>query len=349
MTTSRFSKFSGLVVAVLVLVLVGNAQAGHRDDGDVITCQDAATCFGQDSPDTGPSGDDASNLGGVSDDDGPDLPKNPTDWGPHSAPPVPPSTTTTTATIVTTTTNTTTSAVTTTVAAKTTAAPTPKPPPICSNLPELTAVPATMDRSSNGICTPKCLNHPDFTYLPDRWNKADDGNCYFRGEDNYGLCKGDQYNLVAYSNVDSWLKDGYGMGIIVATPDLQYRLNCWISDLATYHYNPSDYVFSGKYVQDGWPKDFQTFDTPLPYPWSAWKPLYALWVPRATASQYVASQSTTSILAYGLLWYDGNRYQNATKFARYLKHHKTTWHLWRKSYPDLAGSLVAHQTLLRRR
>jgi hypothetical protein len=202
--------------------------------------------------------------------------------------------------------------------------------------------------TTTGVCTPKCLNHPDYTYVPDRFFKDAAGNCLPRGEDDYGLCKGDQYQLVRYSDVDRWLNDGYSMGIIVDTPDQNYRLNCLITDVTTYRMNPKDFVFSGKYVQDGWPNDWQEFDTPLPYPWSAWKPLYPLWVKRSSTNQLVASQSTESILAYGLLWYGGHRYQNATTFSKYLKKHHARWRVWKKQYPDISAALLTHQRLLRR-
>jgi hypothetical protein len=221
-------------------------------------------------------------------------------------------------------------------------APAPKPPPACTNLPDLPAVPETMDRR-DGVCTPKCLNHPDFTYLPDRWYKQD-GNCYARGPDAYGECsKNGQFKLVSYDDVDTWLNDGYGMGIMVDG----YGLNCLITDITTYKGTPGDYVFSGKYVQDGWPKDSQTFGTPTPYPWSDWKPLYPLWVLKPQIKQYAAKQSASSIQAYGLLW-GTSRYQTVTSFARRLKATGGHWKGWRQNHPAMAAALLTHVSLLRR-
>lgn len=198
---------------------------------------------------------------------------------------------------------------------------------------------------------PPCLNHPDYKLpLPQYWYQdKTSGNCFYRGPDAYGLCKGDQYNLVTYADVDKWLKDGYGMGIIVGGAGLDRQLNCLITDLATYGLSPKDFVFSGKYVQDGGPAD-GLFGSPQPYPWSDWKPLYPYWVPRLTADQYVASQTTESIQAYGLLWFGGFRYQTANAFSKYLrKHHQGKWRNWKQQFPDFAAALVTHQRLLRRR
>lgn len=230
--------------------------------------------------------------------------------------------------------------------------PAAKLPPACANLPGFTAVPPTMNRSADGTCTPKCLNHPDFTHLPNnRWYIVG-GNCFERGPDAYMLCSQDGVSkYVSYGDVDTWLNNGYGMGIYVDGAGPDRKLNCLITDLIAYGLNPKDFVFSGKYVQDGGPGDApgnQPFDTPTPYPWSAWKPLYAYWVLRVMADQYVASQSTASIQAYGLLWYGGHRYQSANSFAKYLKKTNQRWQIWKTQNPDLAAALVEHQRLLRR-
>jgi hypothetical protein len=178
------------------------------------------------------------------------------------------------------------------------------------------------------------------------------GNCFPppRGEDNYLLCRGDEAKLVAYSGVDTQMKSGYDMGIWVdGVPDYLHG-NCIITDLATYKQeklDPGKFVFSGMYVGDGGPGDGK-FNTPVPFPWSAWKPLYPYWVPKAQAAQYVQTQSLLSIQAYGLLWSDGNRYQTANSFARYLKKNHQRWQVWKKQNPAYAAALTSHQTLLRR-
>jgi len=348
MTVNRPSVGWCILLIFVVLLAAGNntAQASHKDD-EIIVCTTPDNCFPQGDSNDDPSGDDASGI--ISYGGGKPSPPPTTTKPPVTTPQT--TTTTTGATVTTTVPQVVTlPTVTTSRAATTTVAATPKPPPTCNNLPDLAALPATMDRNSTtGVCTPKCLNHPDYTYVPDRFFKDAAGNCLPRGEDDYGLCKGDQYQLVRYSDVDRWLNDGYSMGIIVDTPDQNYRLNCLITDVTTYRMNPKDFVFSGKYVQDGWPNDWQEFDTPLPYPWSAWKPLYPLWVKRSSTNQLVASQSTESILAYGLLWYGGHRYQNATTFSKYLKKHHARWRVWKKQYPDISAALLTHQRLLRRR
>jgi hypothetical protein len=240
-------------------------------------------------------------------------------------------------------------ATTTTVAAP----PAPKEPTICTNLPALTAVPDTMDRSADGVCTPKCQNHLEYTYVPDEWQKDSSGNCLPpRGQDNYLMCLGDQSKLVGFSDVDTQLKT-YTMGIYVDGVADSYHGNCLITDLKAYGYDPTSFVFSGKYVQDGGPGDApgnKPFDSPFPYPGSHWKPLYAYWVPRSTATQYVATQTTESILASGLLWYDGNRYQTANAFTKkFLSKTKQHWQGWKKQNPAFAAALLTHQRLLRRR
>jgi hypothetical protein len=196
---------------------------------------------------------------------------------------------------------------------------------------------------------PLCLNHPDFPALPSAdWNRVD-GNCFVKQKADYGMCDGDQYQLVTIDNVDHMLATGYNMGIIVDTPDPQYRLNCLITDVTTYRMNPGDFVFSGKYVQDGWPRDWQTFDNPIPYPWSGWKPLYPLWVQKSQIKLYATAtdQSVYSIRAYGLLW-GANRYQTVASFTRRLKAQGHTWKGWKRSHPSLAAALISHVSLLRR-
>lgn len=221
----------------------------------------------------------------------------------------------------------------------------PKPPPICSNLPALTALPPTMDRdAATGICSPKCLNHPDFTFLPDRWYKQADGNCYYRGEDNFGVCKGDQFVLATRSTVESLLNSGYGMGIWVDGVPPDRHMNCLVTDLATYGLNPEGYVFSGKYVQDGGPQD-GIFDSPTPRKeWAI--PLYPYWVPKTQAAAYAQHQSVTSIMAYGLLW-GKLRYNNANSLARQLRHQGGSWKNWKKNHPVQAQALAEHTHLLR--
>jgi hypothetical protein len=196
---------------------------------------------------------------------------------------------------------------------------------------------------------PLCLNHPDFPALPSAdWYRVD-GNCFVKQKADYGMCAGDQYQLVTIDNVDHMLATGYNMGIIVDTPDPAYRLNCLITDVATYRMNPGDFVFSGKYVQDGWPRDWQTFDNPVPYPWSGWKPLYPLWVQKSQIKQFtsVADQSLYSIQAYGLLW-GANRYQTVASFTRRLKAQSHTWKGWKHNHPALAADFISHVSLLRR-
>jgi hypothetical protein len=232
------------------------------------------------------------------------------------------------------------------VTTKTTTAPAqPKPPPICSNLPALTALPPTMDRdAATGICSPKCLNHPDFTFLPDRWYKQTDGNCYYRGEDNFGVCKGDQFVLATRSTVESLLNSGYGMGIWVDGVPPDRHMHCLVTDLATYGINPKDYVFSGKYVQDGGPQD-GLFDSPTPRKeWAI--PLYPYWVPKSSATAYAQRQSVTSVMAYGLLW-GSRRYNNANSFAKQLRHQGGTWKSWKKNHPVQAQALTEHAHILR--
>lgn len=196
---------------------------------------------------------------------------------------------------------------------------------------------------------PPCLNHPDYPVIPKDWTVSG-GNCYPppRGEDNYLLCHGDEAKLVAYSGVDAQMKSGYVMGIWVDGVPGDRHGNCIITDLATYKLDPSRFVFSGMYVQDGGPGDGGPWNTPLPFPWSQWKPLYPYWVPKTQAAQYVQAQSLLSIQAYGLLWSDGNRYQTANSFARYLKLNHLRWTAWKKQFPGFAAALTSHQSLLRR-
>jgi hypothetical protein len=200
-----------------------------------------------------------------------------------------------------------------------------------------------MNRDASGVCTPKCLNHPDYTAVPEGWT-VDHGSCLPpRGEDNFGLCKGDQWLLTAKSKVAGLLDSGYAMGIWVdgVRPDLHG--NCIITDLTTYGYNPGDYIFSGKYVQDGGPAD-GVFDTPTPYPGMG--PLYPYWVPKPQAVLFVYKQSLPSIQAYGLLW-GGKRYANAASFAKLLRKQGGTWKGWKKNHPAFAIELVVHQRLMR--
>lgn len=202
---------------------------------------------------------------------------------------------------------------------------------------------------------PLCLNHPDYPALPSVDWYREDGNCFVKQKADYGMCNGDQFQLVTIDNVDHMLATGYNMGIIVDTPDPYYRLNCLITDVATYRMNPNgiarmnprDFVFSGKYVQDGWPQDWQTFDNPIPYPWSEWKPLYPLWVLKSQIKLYatVTDQSLYSVRAYGLLW-GTNRYQTVASFTRRLKAQGHTWKGWKHSHSVLAAALVSHVNLL---
>jgi hypothetical protein len=209
--------------------------------------------------------------------------------------------------------------------------------------------PVTVTASKVVLPPPPCLNHPDYPVVPTGWTvKA--GNCsppQPRGEDNYLACHGDEAKLVAYSGVDNLMKSGYVMGIWVDGVPEDRHGHCIITDLATYKLDPGKFVFSGMYVGDGGPGDGK-FDSPVPYPWSAWKPLYPYWVPRTQAAQYVQAQSLLSIQAYGLLWSNGSRYQSANAFSRYLTKHHQRWRIWKRQNPAFATALTSHETLLRR-
>jgi hypothetical protein len=95
---------------------------------------------------------------------------------------------------------------------------------------------------------PLCRNYPQFKSLPsDRWTKEPDGNCYFRGPDSIGLCKGDSFKLTSKDEVADTLAQGYVPAIVVNGVGMV----CLVSDVTTFHANPEDYVFSNTYVEAG--------------------------------------------------------------------------------------------------
>jgi hypothetical protein len=191
---------------------------------------------------------------------------------------------------------------------------------------------------------PLCLNHPDFTLIPNGWYKDSAGNCYVQAEDNFGLCQIDQFYLTAASKVDALLKSGYSLSIYVDGAGPDYKLNCMITDLVTYGLNPKDFVFSGKYVQDGGPSD-GTFDTPTPS--VGMGPLYPYWVPKTATAALTQHQTVQGLQAYGLLW-GGKWYGTVASFTRQLKSEGGTWRGWKKNHLALAAGLLAHVQLLRR-
>lgn len=191
---------------------------------------------------------------------------------------------------------------------------------------------------------PLCLNHPDFTLIPNGWYKDSAGDCYVQPEDNFGLCQADQFFLTAASKVDALLKSGFSLGIYIDGAGPDYKLNCMVTDLVTYGYNPQNFVFSGKYVQDGGPGD-GIFDTPTPY--VGMGPLYPYWVAKTATAALTKQQTVQGVQAYGLLW-NGKWYGTVASFTRLLKSEGSTWRGWKRNHPARAAALLSHVQLLQR-
>lgn len=379
MTTRTSRRFLGLALAATLLALSSSAQARNRDDGDVIHCHTLANCLslipapGQDGD---LSGADASDLGSVGDDDGPDLP--PIDEDPTASPA--PSPTPTVPIVVTTK-----SPI--AVPAPKQAGPcsnlpdlsavpsnmnrdsatgacTPKPPPPCVNQPDLKSVPDTMDRNAaTGVCSPKCANHTDWAGPKPGWRKASDGNCYeipkldltLSGPASVKAPDGAAKFTVTIVNNGSNLASG-----VLFKQQLDANLALVdITNSQGDHYGKEDdrtyYVSMGTIM----PGKSATVTISLRAQ-AAGQVTTGVVEPGgevdtntndnrlSTTVVPTVLQTELTVQMHGLLW-GGHHYGSVSNFAKVLRRQGSTWRGWKKNHPALSRGLAEHGATYRRR
>jgi hypothetical protein len=384
---NRTNRWLWLITALVLVLLVSSpAQAKHRDDGDVIHCKDLASCINmisQPGEDGDLSGADASDIGSVGDDPGPDVspvdlpPVDATSTFPTPAPPdqvpagpsapTPPTTTEAKPTdpppaTTSTATQTSTTGTPPNTPAKTDSTPstTTAPQVVTTVAPKAPPAATTTTVEAPAPAPPPCLNHPDWAEARLGWQRSKDGNCYEIPK--LDLVMNGASSVPAPNGKASFTMTIVNKGPVASYGDA-FRIHLdgtlSVANLAASQGDPCGLVDSSTFVcAIGTipPNQSVTVSIGLNATGNGTATAYA--EPGGEADTDVTNdhltitvnktvlQTMRTVQQHGLQW-GGHYYRDTQVFARVLAREGSTWRGWKMHHPALAAGLVAHANAAR--